>query len=358
MVEQMPIDLRSDYVARPTPAMIDVLAAALRQQPAFGLREDLRQRELESFAAGLLGKEDALLFPTCAMANQVAILLFCRPGDTLVAEETSHVITSEAGAPAALAGALSRPLRGDHGQIDLDELAGLLAAPVDELRSKVALIVIENTHTRSGGAVLPVAYHAAVAAIAGRHGVPVHLDGARLFNAAVALKGPVTDLTRDVTTVSVSLNKGLCAPFGALLAGSASLIAEALRFRQMLGGGLRGTGFVAAAGLEALRMMIPRLAEDHRHAAQVAAGLAGLAGLRIVAPEPITNILILELSPALGTAQDFLAALAARHVLASPFDRQRLRFVFHRDIDDRAVTQLVQAVGDIVMAQTVRSDDL
>jgi threonine aldolase len=350
MVEQMPIDLRSDYVARPTPAMIEALTAALRHQAAFGLREDLRQRELEAFAAGLLGKEDALLFPTCAMANQVAILLFCRPGDTLVAEE--------AGAPAALAGALSRPLRGDRGQIDLDELAGLLAAPVDELRSKVALIVIENTHTRSGGAVLPVAYHAGVAAIAGRHGVPVHLDGARLFNAAVALKGPVTDLTRDVTTVSVSLNKGLCAPFGALLAGSASLIAEALRFRQMLGGGLRGTGFVAAAGLEALRVMVPRLTEDHRHAAQVAAGLAGLAGLRVVAPDPITNILILELSPALGTAKDFLAALAARHILASPFDRQRLRLVFHRDIDDRAVTQLVQAVSDIVMAQTVRSDDL
>ena len=342
---EAPIDCRSDLVARPSEEMIAAMTAALREPAAFGLREDPRQRALERRLADRLGTEDALLFPTCTMANEAAILAQTRPGDVLLADESSHVLTSEAGAPAALAGVLPRTLPGHDGQIDLAALQRGLAAPSDELRSPVSLIVLENTHNRSGGACLPIAYCSAVGDLAAAAGVPVHLDGARLWNAAVALGCSAGAVAEHATTVAVSLNKGLCAPLGAVLAGPAPVIIAAGRIRQRLGGGLRPTGFIAAAGLVALDTMVDGLAEDHANAAVVAAALARIDGLTVTMPEPVTNIVLVAISPHLGTVADFLQHLESRGVLALPFGIRALRLVFHRDIGRDDLPRLIEAVS-------------
>jgi threonine aldolase len=344
------IDLRSDFIARPTEAMIDAIVEALRAPGSFELREDPRQRELERAAADLLGKEDALLFPTCTMANQAAIAVACRPGELLVAEAESHVLTSEAGAPAAVSGVLARGLPGRTGQMDLVDLEHSLAAPGDELRARPALIVLENTHNRSAGAVLPIAYHQSVAAVARAAGVPIHLDGARLFNACTALGTSAAAVAAHVTTVSISLNKGLCAPAGAVLAGPAPIIRQALTVRQRLGGGMRPLGFIAAAGLEALRAMPGRLAEDHAHAALVAAGLMDTPGLTAIVPTPITNIVVVAIHRRMGTPAVFLRRLDHHGVQALPFGPDRIRLVFHREID-RHAAELTLAALKLAVAE-------
>lgn len=351
------IDCRSDLVARPTEAMVAAMIEALCEPGAFGLREDPRQQQLEAMVARLLGKEDALLFPTCTMANEAAIIAQCRPGEAVLTAESSHVMTSEAGAPAALAGALVRTFPDRSGQIEFSALAQALSTPADELRPPVSLIVIENTHNRSGGACLPVAYHRAVSNLADAHRVPIHLDGARLFNAAVALECPVAELTQHVTTVAVSLNKGLCAPIGAALAGPATLIREAARVRQRLGGGFRPTGFIAAAGLIALQEMIPRLKQDHANAARAAAGIAARPALEVTVPDPITNVVLVTLAARLGPLDAFLTRLREHGVLALPFGERTFRLVFHRDIEGAAIDRLVGAVLATAEGPTRRRGD-
>ena len=335
------IDLRSDLVSPPTPAMIREITRALEEPPAFDLREDPRQRALEARASSLLGKEDALFFPTCTMANQVAIRLLCRAGETLVGDADTHVITSEAGAPAALSGVLVRPLPGREGRVDLKQLEQAVTAPADALRSRVALIVLENTHNRAGGVPLSVEYHADVGDLAKRSDVAVHLDGARLFNATVALGCQPVDITRHVTTVAISLNKALAAPLGAVLAGPRSVIADALRVRQMFGGGIRPTGFLAAAGLVALDTMVDRLVDDHRHAHDLGTGLGTLSsrGLDVAA---CTNIVMVRTERAGLSPRQVVDALAAHGVLALPFGAA-IRLVVHHRIGPKEIARVVDA---------------
>ncbi len=344
------IDLRSDFIARPTEPMIAAMAAALRAPGTFELREDPAQRALEAEAARVLGKEDALLFPTCTMANQTAIALCCRPGELVLAEADSHVIISEAGAPAALSGVLVRGLPGEAGRIDLGALERALAVPIDALRARPALIVLENTHNRAAGAALPLAHIEGIAALAQRAALPIHLDGARLFNAATALGVPVAALAGPATTVSLSLNKGLGAPAGAVLAGPATLIRQAMTVRQRLGGGMRPLGFIAAAGLEALRTMPARLAEDHANAARVAAGLAAVPGLTAIVPDPITNIVVVAIDRPLGTPEVLLRRLATEGVLALPFGSDRIRLVFHREIDRSCADEALAALRRVALS--------
>lgn len=323
--------------------MIREITRALEEPPAFDLREDPRQKALEARVSSLLGKEDALLFPTCTMANQVAIRLLCRAGETLVAEAETHVITSEAGAPAALSGVLVRPLPGREGRVDLQHLEHALTTPTDALRSRVALVVLENTHNRAGGVPLPVEYHADVGDLAKRNDVAIHLDGARLFNATVAMGCAPVDITRHVTTVAISLNKALAAPLGAVLAGPRALIADALRVRQMLGGGIRPTGFLAAAGLIALDTMVDRLADDHRRAREIGAGLSTLSsrGLDVTAS---TNIVMVRTERAGVSPRQLVDALASRGVLALPFG-SAIRLVVHHGIKPTDIARVVEAFG-------------
>jgi threonine aldolase len=342
-----PIDLRSDFLTRPTPAMLRAMAEAAEAPAAFGLREDPWQRRLEERTAALLGTEDALLFPTCTMANEAAIMLWARPGDAVLCHADAHIVGSEAGAPAALAGVTLRPLPGEHGAPPPELWAVAAAPPRDAQRSRAALFVLEQTHNRASGHALPLSHTDAVATAARAVGARLHLDGARLFNAAIALGETPSRLAQGADSVAVSLNKGLGAPQGAMLAGPAAFIAEALRIRQMLGGGIRPSGMIAAAGLVALEGW-SHLADDHRRAALLADGVGGIRGITPLIPPTPTNIVVLRLDPCIGGAEVVVRELAAEGVLALPFGPDLLRLVTWRAVTDADVTRAIGALARVL----------
>jgi threonine aldolase len=340
------IDFRSDFIARPTSAMIEAMAKAARDQPGFGLRDDPMVARLEAMAAERLGTEDALFCPTCTQANQIAIHLQCRPGESVLAEGRSHIFASEAGGPAALSGALAVAVPGRNGVVDPAELRQAIRIG-DASRSRTALIVVENTHVFSGGRVVPLEVMRAVHDIARKHRIPLHIDGARLFNAAVALGCPAATLTACADSVAVSLNKGLAAPMGAILAGKRDFIAAAVRVRQMFGGGWRPANILAAAGIVALDTMIDRLADDHRNARRLAEGLSNCRGVSVDSREVETNIVLAHIDEAIMKTADLLAALAAKGILVVPISvgaANVLRFVVHHDISAANIDNSVAAV--------------
>jgi len=332
------IDLRSDLLTRPTEAVRAAMDEAASGRTYFGLREDPRQQALERRVAALLGCEDALLFPTCSMANEVALMLLARPGETVVTQPHTHIVTSEAGAPAALGGLLVEPVPGEGAMPDLAGWQAAAERGHDALKPRVAVFALENTHNRAGGVAVTPAYQDEVLALARRAGIATHLDGARVFNAAVALGVAPDALTAGFDTVAVSLNKAIGAPVGAALGGSVAAIEAALRLRQRLGGGIRPTGIWAAGALAALGDL-SHLAEDHRRASLLATDLAGIVGLSVRAE---TNIVVARLAS--GRPETFCAVLAQHDVLALPFGADAVRFVLYRDIDDESVARAARAI--------------
>ncbi len=329
------IDLRSDFLTRPTPAMRDAMNAVSREPGQFGLRENPRQQALERRIAEMLGTEDALLFPTCTMANEVALMLLARPGDVVAAQPDVHIITSEAGAPAVLGGLSVVAVAQDPPMPPLSAWEAMARQTSDELKPRVVAFALENTHNRSGGTVLPLAYTRDVVAIAKAAGIAVHLDGARLFNAAVALGVEPKALCESCDTVAISLNKALGAPIGAALASSRAQIVRALVHRQRLGGGIRPTGLIAAAALVGLEDW-RSLADDHRRARRLAE-LVAVRGL-VVDPEVVeTNIVAVGLARGGPTPEVFCERLARSGVLALPFGPARVRLVTYRDIGDAEI---------------------
>ncbi len=329
-----PIDLRSDTVTLPTQAMRDAMASAEVGDDVYG--EDPTIRRLEEMAAALVGKEAALFVPSGTMANQIALRIHTRPGDVVLAGENSHVLRYEAGAAAALWG-LQIETVGRGGLFGADEL--LAAVPPKDVHCAPATLVsLENTHNAGGGRVWPSEQQAEVARAASSLGLAVHLDGARLFNAAAAANLPASTLAAPFDTVSFCLSKGLGAPVGSLVCGSAAHIGEAHRVRKMLGGGMRQAGIVAAAGIHALENNVERLGEDHANAARLAAGLADL-GLDVDAT-PETNIVMFRV-PDMGK---FLKNAGERGVLIGIFDAERLRAVTHLGVSrsdvDEALSRL------------------
>ena len=335
----MPIDLRSDFVARPTAAMVEAMVRAAGVLGGFGLREDPTVRRLEALAAEILGKEDALFVPTCMMANQIAIHVRCRPGDVFLTEAEAHVVTSESGAASALSGAMPRLVPAVNGAFDQDGLAAALE-PADAQRGTPALVIQENSHVRSGGRVVAWEHMKVICELARARGVPVHLDGARIFNAATALDRPACDLAALVETVSFNLNKGLGAPLGALLVGPCEFVNQAVRVRQMFGGGWRPAGIPAAAGIVALEYMIGRLGDDHARARRLAEGLATIDGITIDPVSPETNIILAR--PANTSPGVLSAALAKRGVFVLPFG-PHVRLVTHHEINEDAVEETLNA---------------
>lgn len=338
------VDLRSDLVARPTQAMVDAMLRAAKQPCGFGLREDTIVSDLENRAAEVIGKEDALFVPTCTMANQIALHIHCRPGELFVTEANAHVVTSESAATAALTGAMPKMIPAQGGTLDLDALRDSLRHS-DAQRPRPAAVVQENTHVRSGGRVVPSAHMTAVYDVASSQEVPVHLDGARIFNAAVALGISARDIAKTCDTLSFNLNKGLGAPVGAILAGTRGVIAEAVRIRQMFGGGWRPVGIVAAAGIVALDTMIERLHIDHTHAQQLADGLSSFSGLRIDKSQVKSNIVLVH--PDTMDPETLAAALAHEGVLVLPF-RDDVRLVTHHEITESAVEITLSAFHSVL----------
>ncbi len=326
------IDLRSDTVTRPTPEMRRAMASAEVGDDVY--REDPSCRALEVRAAAILGKEAALFVPSGTMANQIAMMIHCRPGDEVVAPKDAHVRLYENGGAAAWAGVQIVEV-GAAGSFDVAELEAAVQPDAYYL-PKTRLVVIENTHNRAGGRVVPHETVTRIAARARTLGLALHLDGARIWNAAVASGRTEADLAAPFDTASACFSKGLGAPAGSVIAGSQAAIAEALRLRKRLGGGMRQVGILAAGALHALEHHRSRLASDHESARAFAEALGSGNGLVCELASVETNIVIFEsrrLSPA-----DLAARAAERHVRISPFGGALMRAVTHLDVsrDDAA----------------------
>jgi threonine aldolase len=320
------IDLRSDTVTRPTPEMRRAMADAEVGDDVYG--EDPTVNRLQQAAAERLGYEAALWVPSGTMANAIAIRLLTEPGEEVLCEERSHVVQYELAGMAVLSGVAPRTVHAPEGRLSPQAIRAAVK-PRAYYRSDLTAVVLENTHNLAGGTVYTLDQSRAALLACRESGLRVHLDGARLWNACVALAVEPRLLAAGFDTVMVALSKGLCAPAGSLLLASRARIEQARRVRKQLGGGMRQVGVLAAAGLVAIETMIPRLAEDHAHAALLARALEGRPGVR-VAPVA-TNIVVATLAEA--RAPRVVAALAARGVLASAMDAFTLRLVTHRDVD-------------------------
>jgi threonine aldolase len=335
------IDLRSDVCSPPTDEMWTAMRAAPLGWASIG--EDPSVLRLETLGASLLGKEAAVWVPTCGMANLAALLTLTDPGDAVVLPDDAHVLTSEGMWITEVASL--RPVRipAAGGRCDPADVDEALAA------SGASVLLLENTHTRAGGTVLSVEAGKEIERAARRHGARVHLDGARLVNAAAALGAPLEALAAPADTVALSLNKGLCAPMGTLLAGAGATMAEARRRLRALGGAtVHKAGIAAAAGIVALETMRDRLPEDHRRARALGDGLRGLPGLR-VAPDPIeTNIVLVDLSSTGTRADGFARRLAESGVRALVVDDDRIRLVTHRTIGDAEVERALAVCRGVV----------
>ena len=331
------VDLRSDTLTRPTPAMYE----RMRDAPIGddGLDGDPTVRELEETAAAALGKEAGLFVPSCTMANLLATLATVQRSEQVVLEAQSHMGTSERGA-ATFTGAFHLAIAGSNGAMDLHALEDALHPAGNRL--KTALVALETSHNNAGGAVLPLAHMANVANLARARGVPVHLDGARLFNAATYLSVPPATVAAAADTVSLCLSKGLSAPVGAILAGNRAVVERARGIRKMLGGTQRQLGIMAAAGLEAVTVMGARLAEDHARARALSDGLNRL-GPDLSATVPQTNIVQVDVSRSGRDSARWVADLEAAHLRVRPWGRGRLRCVTHRHIDDADIARAVDA---------------
>lgn len=332
------IDLRSDFLSRPTPEMVRAMAAAAVESPVFESSESGPVRRLEEIAADMFGHETALFCPTVTICNQIAINILTSPGDTLVCECDSHIVTSEAGAPSVLSGVMIHGVARVHGRLAVRPFR--TALQLKHLRPR--LVVVENTHTRSGGTVISVATLAEIATAASAAGASLFLDGARLFNAACHLGIGVGDLSRLATMASISLGKGPGAPLGAVLVGERELIARAELVRKRLGGYWRPVGMLAAAGIVALKAPLERIAEDHANARRFAEAVRSMRGLRLINDPVETNLVQVDLTG--GCIQTALTALERRGIRALEFDGA-LRFAFHHDVTSALTAQAIDALA-------------
>ena len=341
------IDLRSDTVTKPTQAMRRAMADAEVGDDVYG--EDPSINQLQERAAEMLGKEAGLLMASGTMSNLVAVLSHCRRGDEVVMGDQAHIFWNESAGASALAGAQVRLVpNGPQGEIDPADLQDAIRPTGNIHMPPTRLVCLENTHNRCSGGVLTPQDTKAVADVAHAAGASVHLDGARVFNAAVALEVPASELVKDVDDVSFCLSKALSCPVGSVLCGSNDFIGEALRWRKMVGGGMRQAGILAAAGLVALDTMVDRLADDHANARRLAQGLANIDGLTVDPDSIYTNIVIFDVDQSVGAAADLIAGLREQEVLVSSPGPHSIRMVTHREVDsadiDEALARTAQAV--------------
>lgn len=339
------IDLRSDTVTLPSPEMREAMANAELGDDVFG--EDPSVNRLQEMAAKMLGKEAALFTPSGTQSNLIATLVHCPRGSEAIVGERAHMLYYEAGGAWAVGGVGLRPVRNDgRGRLDLGEVEARVR-PDNEHFPRTAMIAVENTQNLCGGAVLGEEDLAPVRTIADEHELPLHMDGARLFNAAVKLGVPVSRLSGYADSVSISLSKGLGCPVGSLLCGTAEFIHEARRARKMLGGGMRQAGVLAAAGIYALQNMVHRLADDHDNARVAAEGLADIPGV-VLDPPPDTNMVYFQADR--WMAQPLAAKLSAAGVLCFDEPGGRVRWVTHFGIERADIEEAVAITRSVIRA--------
>lgn len=341
------VDLRSDTVTHPTPAMRQAMAKAEVGDDVMG--EDPTINQLQRMAAERMGQEAGLFLPSGTMGNLAAILAHCNRGDEVIMGHLGHTFLFEGGGVAALGGVMPHTLPNQpDGTLSFEALQGALRG--DDVHFPVSrLVVLENTHNRCGGVVLSAAYTAQVATWAHQNGLKLHIDGARIFNAAVALGVAAAELTAVADSVTFCLSKALCAPVGSVLCGSESFIYKARRIRKALGGGMRQAGVLAAAGIIALEQMVDRLAEDHRRAKMLAQKLALIPGLVLDTPDPATNMVFASLADNVSdSAAQVAARLRERGVRVGVTALRRFRMVTHYWVDDAGIEKTAAAFGQVL----------
>jgi threonine aldolase len=338
------VDLRSDTVTKPTPAMRRAMAEAEVGDDVYG--EDPTINKLEHRAAEIFAREAAIFVPTGSMGNTIAIKIHTKPGQEIICEERGHVFNYEMGMLSFFSGCVPRTIFGEDGALRWSDIKKKIA-PGIYYRAQTGLVSLENTHNMAGGTVYPQAMADEVCDGAHALGIPVHLDGARIFNASVALGKPVADITKKFDSVMFCLSKGLGAPVGSLLVGTKKFIEQARVYRKALGGGMRQAGVLAAAGLIALEEGPKRLHEDHANAKFLAEGLAKLRGIKLDPEKVQTNIVVFEIS---GTGLDsaaFTRKLMEENVLASGISPTEIRIVTHMDVDRSACERALAAISNI-----------
>ena len=342
MTASRTVDLRSDTVTQPTPAMREAMARAEVGDDLLG--DDPTVKRLEAMAAERTGKEAALFVPSGTMANLVSLLAHCQRGDEAIVGHMAHMVQAEVGNAAGVAGVNLRQARNDaHGRVDPGEVRSLVRHG-EASAPRTALICLENTHNMCNGSALSASYTSEIAAIAREAGAALHIDGARIFNAAIALETTAAELAKEADSVSFCLSKGLSAPVGSLVCGSGAFVERARRMRRMVGGGMRQAGVLAAAGIVALEEMVDRLADDHANARHLADGLAKIPGIVIDPALVQTNILFFEVESM--PAQDFAARLRERGVLSSG-GGGRIRMVTHYGIEREDVDYALDAIREV-----------
>ncbi len=341
------IDLRSDTVTLPSAKMREVMAQADVGDDVYG--EDPTVNRLQELAAEHLGKEAALFVASGTMGNLVALLAHCGRGDEVIVGDESHIVNYEQGGASSLGGMVLHTVPTTRaGELPIAAIEGAIRDPEDVHSAIAGVICLESTHNRCGGVPLTLQYHQNVKALADRYNLPVHLDGARLPNAAIALGVPMREITHHVTTVQLDLSKGLGAPIGGVVAGPAAFIKRAHRARKAVGGGMRQAGIVAAAGVYALEHMVERLADDHANASVLAEGLASFPQIEIDPSQVQTNIVIFRLRDAGANIDRFMAAMQEQGVLLGTIGYERLRMVTHDGIAPNDIEETLARVQNVL----------
>lgn len=338
------IDLRSDTVTKPSSEMRRAMMEAEVGDDVYG--EDPTINRLEQRAAEIFEREAAIFVPTGTMGNQVAVKIHTRPGQEIILEERAHVWNYEMAMIAHFSGCTPRPIHSETGIITWSEVQRKIAAPI-YYRAQTGLVSLENTHNMAGGAVMPTETIDEICEGSHKAGIPVHLDGARIFNAATALGQPVARITKNVDSIMFCLSKGLGAPVGSLLVGSRDFIKMARIYRKSLGGGMRQAGILAAAGLIALEQGPKRLHEDHANARFLAERLAKIRGIQLDPASVQTNILVFDISGTGMTTSEFSRRLGERNVLANGVNPELMRFVTHLDVNRAACEQAMRIIEEI-----------
>ena len=339
------IDMRSDTITLPTEKMRQAMYEAELGDDVYG--EDPTVNELEQLAASMLRKGAALFTSSGTMSNLLAVLTHTHPGDQIILGSEAHIFWYEAGGAAALGGVIMRTVaNNEYGQMDLDTVEG--AIPLKNIHyPQTSLLCLENTHNRCGGTVLTPDYTSTIAGLAHEHDLRVHLDGARIFNAAIALDVPASELAKPVDSVCFCLSKGLSAPVGSLLCGTSEFVEKARKWRKMVGGGMRQAGVIAAAGIVALRDMVSRLAEDHANAKRLAYGLSDIPGITVWPDRTQTNIVMFE-SPTDVPVSEFMQQLDMRGIKFGYRGGLRFRAVTHRMLAEADIDEALERISQLV----------
>ncbi|MFB0515576.1 MAG: low-specificity L-threonine aldolase [Candidatus Neomarinimicrobiota bacterium] len=339
------IDLRSDTVTVPSLAMRQAMAQAKVGDDVFG--EDPTVIELQEEVARLLGQEAGLFVPSGTMSNQIAIKAHTQPGDEVICEAGAHIMNYEAGGPAFHSQVQLNPIQGRLGVFTAEQVEELIRAPNVHM-PPTRLVCIENTHNSAGGTIFPLEEIGRIAEVVRKHGLVMHLDGARLMNAVVATGIPAHEWAKAFDSVTLCLSKGLGAPVGSVVCGSRAFIERAHRYRKLFGGGMRQVGIIAAGGLYAIRNHVADLARDHQRARRLAEALSGIAGVTINPDEVHTNIVFFRVAEQKGSGAGVEARLQAEGILCLALARQKIRLVTHRDLTDEDIDNAIQAFQKVL----------